>query len=145
MPGFAQNDILNTFIGDPGSTLPQQLSPFIRVPAEMMSGAKWGTNSKISDLSDYVDSQLPILNYVANISGTSVTGSFASILSGKGFDPQYQVLKGNKTSMEQGFSAFSWLTGLGLQNLSRPDLINYAELEKMREAAQENPDAKNPF
>jgi hypothetical protein len=145
MPGFAQNDILNTFIGDPGSTLPQQLSPFIRVPAELMSGAKWGTNSKISDLSDYVDSQLPILNYVANVSGTSVTGSFASILSGKGFDPQYQVLKENKGALEQGFSAFSWLTGLGLQNLSRPNLINYAELEKMREAAEEIPGAKNPF
>jgi hypothetical protein len=145
MPGFAQNDILNTFIGDPSSTIPQQISPFIRVPAELMSGAKWGTNSKIVDLSDYVDSQLPILNYVANISGTSITGSFPSILSGKGFDPQYQVFRENKGPLEQGLSAASWLTGLGFQNMSKDSLITLAEIEKRDRAAQEKPGTKNPF
>ena len=145
LPGFAQNDILNTFVGDPGAQLPQQISPFIRIPAEVLSGSKWGSNAKINDLSDYIDSNLPMLNYISNFSGTSVTGSVMSLLQGKGLDPQYQVFKGNRGAGEQATSGISWITGVGLQNLSTPNLINYAELEKRNKAAQEQPGSKNPF
>jgi hypothetical protein len=144
-PGFAQADVLNTFIGDPGSKLPSNITPFIRVPAELMSGAKWGSTAKIKDLSDYIDSNLPLINYISNFSGTSVTGSVMSLLQGKGLDPQSQVFKENKGLLEQLLSAGSWATGIGAQNLSQPNLINYAELEKRNKAAQEQPGTQNPF
>lgn len=144
-PGFSQVDVLNNFFSDPQATIPQMVSPFLRIPAELMSGAAWGSGAKIKDLSDYVDSNLPLVNYLSNFSGTSVTGSLLSSLQGKGLDPQYQVLRGNKGPWEQIFSATSWLSGLGIKNLSTPNLGNLAEIEKRNKAAQESSDAKNPF
>jgi len=144
-PGFAQADVLNTFIGDPGSKIPGMVTPFLRVPAELLAGAKWGSTAKINDLSDYIDSNLPLVNYLSNFSGTSVTGSLASLLQGTGLDPQSQVFKENRGPLEQSLSAGSWLLGIGAQNLSQPNLINYAEIEKRNRAAEEEPGTKNPF
>jgi hypothetical protein len=121
------------------------VSPFLRIPAELMSGSKWGSQSKIKDLSDYVDSNLPLVNYLSNFTGASTTGSLLSLLQGKGLDPQYQVFRGNKGFGEQLGSIGSWVSGLSVSNLSQDNLVNYAELEKMRKAGEQSPDSKNPF
>lgn len=144
-PGFSQVDVLETFFGDPGAELPGMVSPFIRIPAELMSGSKWGSQSKIKDLSDYVDSNLPLVNYLSNFTGASTTGSLLSLLQGKGLDPQYQVFRENKGFGEQLASVGSWVSGLTVSNLSQDNLVNYAELEKMRKAGEQSPDSKNPF
>jgi hypothetical protein len=106
------------------------VSPFIRVPGELLSGSSWSTGAKINDTSDYIDQSIPYVNYLANLTGTSPTGSVGSVLSGQGLDPQYQVAKGNKTDFDAALSAANWLTGLGFQNLSRPNYVNLAEIEK---------------
>jgi hypothetical protein len=144
-PGFSQVDVLDTFFGDPGAELPGMVSPFLRIPAELMSGSKWGSQSKIKDLSDYVDSNLPLVNYLSNFTGASTTGSLLSLLQGKGLDPQYQVFRENKGFGEQLASVGSWVSGLTVSNLSQDNLVNYAELEKMRKAGEQSPDSKNPF
>lgn len=129
-PGIAHLDVMNTLGGDPLRGIAGMVSPIVRVPAELLSGGSWGTGAPIQDASDYLDQSIPGLNYLANVSGVSPTGSVASVIQGQGLDPQLQVEKGNKTDFDKWLSVANWITGLGVQNLSRPNYINYAEIEK---------------
>ena len=88
------------------------------------------TGSQIKDTSDYLDASIPGVNYLANISGFSPTGSAVSLLTTGKLDPQAQVAAGNKGDTEKALSALNWLSGLNIQNMSRPNYINYAEIEK---------------
>jgi hypothetical protein len=126
-PGFASLDIYNTFV-DPLEGASQLLNPMIRIPIELLAGSRLGTRAPITDMSDYIDSSIPGVNYIANITGRSVTGFGA---------PQAQVERGNKTGFDQSLSVFNWLTGAGVRNYSRPNFINFAEIEKRNKAAQE--------
>ena len=134
-PGYAYADILNQFV-DPKRGLMTMVTPFIKVPGELLTGTKWDTGTRINDFSDYVDASIPGVNYLANFTGTSVTGSAVSVISGNGLDPQYAVSKGNKTPLDQGISVANWFTGMGVQNVSKKNLINLAEIEKRNAAAQ---------
>ena len=57
--------------------------------------------------------------------------------------------QGNKTIWDQGIAAGNWLTGLGAQNLSKPNLVNFAEIEKRNREAQAAKEAagtaRSPF
>jgi hypothetical protein len=132
-PGIATFDVMNQFAsGNPMDTLLDNANPAFKIPIELLTGTRLGTQSRIRDYSDYIDSSIPGVNYVANISGKSVTGSFYSLLTGGGFDPQYQFEIGNKGSREQFISALNWLTGIGLTDYSRPNYIRFAEQELQR-------------
>lgn len=133
-PGIAHLDVLDTLGTDPLRGIAGMTSPLVRVPAELLSGGSWSTGGRINDWSDYLDQSIPGLNYLANVSGVSPTGSVESLLSGQGLDQQAQVEKGNKTDFDKYLSVANWITGLGLQNLSRPNYINYAEIERRNEA-----------
>jgi len=136
-PGAPQFDMLSQiFSPDPIQGVLGMTSPLIRVPAELATGSKVG-GIPINDTSDYLDQNLPIVNYLANITGQSITGSAVSVLQGQGLDPQAQVAKGNKTEFDQGLSVVNWLLGLNAQNWSRPNFINYAEIEKRNRAGSE--------
>lgn len=132
-PGIAHLDVLDTLGADPLRGIAGMVSPLVRVPAELLSGGSWGTGAPINDWSDYVDSSIPGINYLANVSGVSPTGSVESVLQGQGLDPQLQVEKGNKSDFDKALSVANWITGLGVQNLSRPNYINYAEIERRNE------------
>jgi len=127
-PGFAILDVYNQLIPRPVEGLVQMTNPFIRVPIEIMAGSRLGSQAPIRDMSDFIDSSIPGVNYVSNITGRSVTG---------GFEPQRQVASGSKTLLDQGLSAFNWLTGLGARNYSRSSYINFAEIEARNAAARE--------
>lgn len=138
-PGFSHLDVMNTFGADPFRGLLGMTTPLVRVPAELISGGSWQTGGRIADSSDYLDQSIPFINYLSNLTGTSVTGSIAGLATGQGLDPQkgYQEKADgttNKNELDQGLSALNWLTGLGFQNLSRPSYVNYAEIEKRNEA-----------
>lgn len=134
-PGFAETDVANMFAApDPIRGIAGAISPFIRTPAELLSGGSWGTGAKINSPADYIDASLPGINYLANVGGYSVTGSVMSALQGKGLTQQYQVAAGNKGGLDQGLSALNWLSGLNIQNMSRENYINYAEIEKRNRA-----------
>lgn len=126
-PGFASLDLYNTF-ANPVEGVTQLLNPMIRIPIELLSGSRLGTQAPITDMSDYIDSSIPGVNYVSNITGRSITGLGA---------PQSQVERGNKTVFDQSLSAFNWVTGLGVRNYTRPNYINFAEIEKRNAAAEE--------
>lgn len=135
-PGVPQFDMLDQiFAPNPVEGILGMTSPLIRVPAELATGSKIG-GAPITDTSDYLDQNLPIINYLANVTGTSVTGSAVSALQGKGLDPQAQVAKGNKTGFDQNLSVINWLMGMNAQNWSRPNFINYAEIEKRNRASE---------
>jgi hypothetical protein len=129
-PGVAHVDMFNTLGPDPLRGVAGMVTPLVRGPAELLSGGQWSTGAPIKDNSDYIDATIPIVNYISNISGTSVTGSVPSLLSGQGLDPQAQVAAGNKTGADQLTTLSNWLTGMGVQNVSKPNYINYAEIEK---------------
>ena len=126
-PGFASLDLYNTF-SNPVEGATQLLNPMLRIPLELLAGSRLGTQAPITDISDYIDSSIPGVNYISNISGRSVTGLGA---------PQAQVERGNKTVFDQSLSAFNWLTGAGVRNYTRPNYINFAEIEKRNAAAEE--------
>jgi hypothetical protein len=134
-PGFISWDLPNTFMSDPLRGTIGSTSPLIRIPVELLTGTSLGTGAKIRDTSDYVDSAIPGVNYLASISGYSPTGSIASMLQGMGLDPMYQVASGNRTGTSAGISAFNFLTGAGLAEYSRPNYVNYAEIEKRNREA----------
>jgi hypothetical protein len=137
-PGIATFDVMNQFAsGNPIDTVLDNGNPLFKIPIELLTGTRLGTQSRIRDYSDYIDSNIPGLNYVANISGQSVTGSFYSLLTGGGFDPQYQFELGNKDSRDQIISAVNWLTGIGLTDYSRPSYIRFAEIEQQQERREQ--------
>jgi hypothetical protein len=126
-PGFASLDLYNTF-SNPVEGVTQLLNPMLRIPIEILAGSRLGTQAPITDMSDYIDSSIPGVNYIANITGRSITGLGA---------PQAQVERGNKTGFDQSLSAFNWLTGAGVRNYSRPNFVNFAEIEARNKAAEE--------
>jgi hypothetical protein len=139
-PGIASFDVMNQFAsGNPIDTVLDNANPLFKIPIELMTGTRLGTQSRIRDYSDYIDSNIPGLNYAANISGQSVTGSFYSLLTRGGMDPQYQFELGNKDSNDQLISAINWLTGVGLTDYSRPSYIRFAQIEQ-QQANQEGRD-----
>lgn len=134
-PGVPHFDLLRDIGTDPIRGVAGMTSPLFRVPAEMMSGGSWGSGARINDNSDYLDQNLPIINYIANMTGTSVTGSIPSVLSGQGLDHQRQVARGNKGDFDRGLTFANWFAGLNAQNWSRPNIVNYAEIEKRNRAS----------
>lgn len=136
-PGVATFDVLNTFGADPVHGIAGMVTPFVRVPAELMGGTQWSTQSKIKDMSDYIDAQIPGAGYIGSITGYSPTGTIGGLLTGQGPQETYQQAAGNSSTMDKMFSAGNWLTGLGLQDYSKPSYINLAEIEKRNQAAQQ--------
>jgi len=136
-PGITTFDVFNQFAsGNPIDTVLDNANPALKIPIELLTGTRLGTQSRIRDYSDYIDSSLPGVNYLANVSGQSVTGSLYSLLTKGAMDPQLQFELGNKESRDQLISAVNWLTGVGLIDYSRPSYIRFAEQEQ-RQANQE--------
>jgi hypothetical protein len=137
-PGIATFDVMNQFASaNPIDTVLDNANPFFKIPIELLTGTRLGTQSRIRDYSDYLDSSIPGLNYAANISGQSVTGSFYSLLTRGGMDPQYQFEVGNKDSRDQLISFVNWMFGIGLTDYSRPSYIRFAEQERQREQGEQ--------
>jgi hypothetical protein len=137
-PGIATFDVFNQFAsGNPIDTVLDNANPLFKIPIELMTGTRLGTQSRIRDYSDYIDSNIPGLNYAANISGQSVTGSLYSLLTRGAMDPQYQFEIGNKDANDQLISAVNWLTGIGLTDYSRPSYIRFAEIEQQQQNTED--------
>jgi len=129
-PGIANIDVSNDFGTDPVKAMLGMISPILRLPVELATETKLDTGSKIKDVSEYLDSNIPGINYVSNISGYSTTGSIVGLLSGQGPDIQRAVEKGTKEDSDKVISFVNWMTGLGLGNISKQNLIDLAEIEK---------------
>jgi hypothetical protein len=129
-PGIANIDVGNDFGTDPYRALLGMISPILRMPIELSTGSKLDTGSRIKDVSEYVDSNIPGVNYLSNFSGYSTTGSLVGLLSGQGPDTQRAIEKGTKTDTDRVLSFVNWMLGLGIGNVSKQNLIDLAEIEK---------------
>jgi hypothetical protein len=89
-PGISSWDIANTFAPDPVRGVLGMVNPMIRVPAELASGGAGGPARRSTTSRTTSTARCPFLNYLANMSGYSPTGSVASVLTGNGLDPQFQ-------------------------------------------------------
>lgn len=128
-PGFASADVFNDLIANPIEGIIGMTNPAARIPLELLAGSRLGSQAPIRDLSDYIDSSIPGVNYISNITGRSV--------STLGTQAQAKIESGAKTDFDRYLSAFNWVTGLGVRNYSRPDFINYAEFEERNRIAEE--------
>ena len=143
-PGIVTFDVLNQVrTGNPIDAIMSNLNPAFKIPLELLIGTRIDTGARIRDYSDYIDASIPGVNYAANVSSYSVTGSLVSLLSGGGFDRQLQYEQGNKETGDQLISALNWLTGIGLVDYSRPTYIRYAQNEFRRENAPDT--GRSPF
>lgn len=137
-PGVATLDLASTFSGGIGKGIISSMNPMFKLPFELNNMTRLDTGAKIHDVSDYIDSQIPNIGPLSNITGVSPTGTLASLFSGQpGLDPQYQVAKGNKDEKDRLIAFTNWLTGMGVQNLSQENLVNYAEIEARNEALKQ--------
>lgn len=118
-PAETMSDLLG---GNPLRNVAGMASPLLRAPVELATNTKLGTGGPISDKSDYIDSMIPGVNQVAQISAYSPSGTVAGVLGygGAGVpDPQRAKELGNKDSFNNS-STYNFLLGLGLQNLQSP-------------------------
>ena len=136
-PGIANIDVSNDFGTDPFKAMLGMISPVLRVPLELSSGVKLESGSKIKDVSEYIDSNIPGVNYLSNVSGYSTTGSIVGLMQGKGLDMQRQVESGTKTDSDRLLSFVNWMTGAGIGNVSKQNLIDLAEIEKMKRSGEQ--------
>src|SRR6185312_4932124 len=110
----------DTINGNVGRNILSMLTPVAKVPTELISGTNMGTGAKILDKSDYVDSNLPVVNQVAAISGISPSGTIANGITGGGPipDPQRAVQVGNKQNFwNQNLANF--FLGLGIDDYEK--------------------------
>lgn len=138
-PGFPTNDVANNYVQkNPINTFISSLTPGLRIPAELSFRERLGgTGAPITDTSDYIDSQIPLVNYASNISNRSVTGLGAPQSNNIEYDP----LTGEREVVQNPgmdtVAFLNWLTGMGLKNMSKPNYIERAKQEQYDELARQ--------
>lgn len=89
-PGFAHQDLASDFFGrgpeEGGNFVTATMSnaarlmwdmttPFIKAPVELAAGKKLSSGTQIRQPGDYIDDQIPLLNYLSKSSGVSFAGT----------------------------------------------------------------------
>lgn len=118
LQGGRQGDFGSSVTGV-GRNIAGMLNPIVKAPIEVASRTSIGTGGNIADMSDYLDSQLPVVNQVANITGHSVVGLGAK---------QRAVELGEKNQVFN-LQMVNFLTGLGLQDYAKPSYKRFAMKE----------------
>lgn len=137
--GAPQADIMNDFLPNPTKGMMGMLNPLVKMPVELATGSRMQTKSKINDTGEYVESNIPGLAQLGQLTGYSPLNSI------KEGEPvkQTQVAKGNRQAVGEG-SAFGFDPGsllnrtlnVGYTNYETPSFRNIAEMEK-RDSAKE--------
>src|SRR4249920_780556 len=74
-PGDPITDITSNALGaHPDNFLAGSLTPFLKIPIEEKTGKILGTGSDITNQQDYLNSQVPMVGYAANILNRNVLG-----------------------------------------------------------------------
>lgn len=119
--GMPQEALLgDTLNGSPARNIAGMVNPIFKLPYEVAARERLDTGAGISDMSDFIDSQIPIVNQVANISGHSVVGLGAE---------QRAVEIGDKSRVFNT-QLVNFLTGLGLMDTRKDSYQNIALKEK---------------
>ena len=129
-PGQPQADIVNDFGGPQAArSIAGSLSPWFRVPVELGTGTNLGIGNKITDKSDYVDSQIPVVSNIANLLNKSISEPGAPQSNNVFYDARGKRHVDENAGIDVA-SFVNWLTGVGLNNQSKPNYIMRAKKEQ---------------
>ncbi len=139
-PGFAHQDLASDFFGrgpeEGGNFATATMSnaarlmwdmatPFIKAPVELAAGKKLSNDTQIRQAGDYIDDQIPLLNYLSKSSGISFAGTLmnpgAALEQGRPIE-RSEVQRGYQPSIfdegigqKQHLSALNFLLGQSAQ------------------------------
>lgn len=162
-PGFAHNDLLKMFFGRgpeeggdvgeailsrAGRELLGMLNPMIKAPVELAADYDLQRGKAIRDRGDYVDSQLPYINYLTKSTGIgftdNVTNLVGAIEQGRphevgNVDSGYQAsIFDDGIGEQQHRTLLNWLLGQSGQKVNTKDqAAEQKELQKARRSARE--------
>lgn len=137
-PGMAQLDVLNQFgasqnVFEPlGVAVANSLNPIFKLPVELMTGTRIGIGSKISDMSDFIDSSIPNVSYWANWT----TYSPSSLLIDGELQKNVKYEKGIKDMRDRIDSFSNWALGWGRLRTGRQDFQDLANTEDQLRRAE---------
>lgn len=130
-PGFAHQDLASDFFGrgpeEGGNFVTATMSnaarlmwdmttPFIKAPVELAAGKKLSNDTQIRQAGDYIDDQIPLLNYLSKSSGISFAGTLmnpgAALEQGRPIE-RSEVQRGYQPSIfDEGIGQKQHLSGL---------------------------------
>lgn len=139
-PGFAHQDLASDFFGrgpeEGGNFVTATMSnaarlmwdmatPFIKAPVELAAGKKLSNDTQIRQAGDYIDDQIPLLNYISKSSGVSFAGTLmnpgAALEQGRPIE-RSEVQRGYQESIFGGDGLF----GLNIGEKQHRTLLNFA-------------------
>lgn len=112
LPGDPVTSTIDQTVNNPLRSILGSLSPVAKVPIEEATKTSLGTGAPITNQSDYLDQQLPLVGNLANILNKSVVG---------GGKPQHDVGTSGNSGMDKG-ALGNFLTGTGIKDYSK---LNY--------------------
>lgn len=138
-PGFAHQDLASDFFGrgpeEGGNFVTATMSnaarlmwdmttPFIKAPVELAAGKKLSNDTQIRQPGDYIDDQIPLLNYISKSSGVSFTGTLmnpgAALEQGRPIE-RSEVQRGYQESIFGGDGPF----GLNIGEKQHLSALNF--------------------
>lgn len=132
-PGIPSADIADDYLANPAQTMKTvfgSMHPFARVPIELMTKTKLRTGGPITDMSDYIDAQVPMGTYIDQLAGgRSLSTGFTQQNNQSPSNVGYEA-----ASMPQGTGFLNWLLGAGITDYSKPSYEKFAQLEQKRAA-----------
>lgn len=113
LPGDPLSQTVDNQVNNPIHSILGGLSPVIKVPIEEATKTNLGTGAPITNQSEYIDQQLPLVSNLSNILNKSVAGGLTS---------QQDVAKGNTSPGIDKNALINFLTGVGVRDYSK---LNY--------------------
>ena len=108
-PGNPAMDILNQYANNPIKGIGNSVTPFLKIPAEIGFGTEFMSGAPITDKTEYVDKNVPLLSTISRMTNGAVgTGLL------EGGD-----LKGKETSGANLQGIINYLTGAGILDTGR--------------------------
>lgn len=138
-PGVVQADVLNDFFTNPIEGVGSMLNPAIKTPIEMATGTSLSTRAPISDMSDYIDQQIPGINSINSVTGISTSGTLHNLITGDAtLERNRSVEKGYRGGLgENPEYGVNYLTGLRFLDTTKPNYQTRAQFELRDRIAKE--------
>lgn len=108
-PGTPATDILEDFGNNPIKGVANSVTPFLKIPAEIATGAQVQSGAPIEDKTEYLDKNIPMLSTISRLTNGAVGTGLV-----EGGD-----LKGKETSAENLPGLINFLTGAGIIDTGR--------------------------
>jgi hypothetical protein len=124
LPGDPVTGTIDSEVNNPISSLLNSLTPFAKVPVELASGHNLATGSAITDRSQYLNQQVPLMSILAGITQKNITPT--------GLSDNTNVKRGNASAGVNQDAIMNFLTGMGVKDYSNPSYVK-AGISELRQ------------